>query len=129
MKIIEECESIGHFLSLTDDQLTIGSINEMPEHLLNELKANKQLVIDSLKRDKRMKAIGATVGIPGEAYIWSLSPYSYLLLEKVNSRWELYRMNHFRGRDTTKSIASGTSFKYVYGQAKRYTSYHLEKRS
>ncbi|RSK30973.1 hypothetical protein [Bhargavaea beijingensis] len=130
MNTIHRAESMGHFLQVEGGQLTVEKAAEIPADLLQELQEKKTAVMEALERDKKMKRIGATIGIPGEIYTWSLSPYSSIFVERARDRWELYRMNHYANRPPyIKVIAAGTTFKYIRGEAKRYIEYLSKDKS
>ena len=83
------------------------------------------------RRDKKAKASGFMIGIPGEVYMLSVSKTNTVYIEKIGEQWQAWRETYPGGRQQTvneKTIAKGRMFEYVLLKARGYFDYIESKR-
>lgn len=124
--LISKSNSMGHQLEEESGHIKIENAASLPDDLKAELIQHKAELVESLKRDKQIRSIGAQIGIPGILYAWTVSHSSAAYMEETATGWIAYRESYVPGKrkaNSYKVICEGNTFDYVFTQYEKYIGY------
>lgn len=132
IRLILECDRLGHSLTMVGDNIRVENIAQLPEGFKNKIMQNKPMIIEALKKDCAARSAGLIIGKSGLLYMWTVSHSSTAFMEYTGEQWEVWRETYRPGSkkaNNVKTIVQGDTFDYVLVEFKKYIDYVSRKRS
>ncbi|WP_147535652.1 hypothetical protein [Bacillus marasmi] len=125
-KLMERVEAFGCELSLEGEQLRIKHGKRLSGLLKEQIKQNKQALIEILNRDQVARANHFLIGLRGTLYFKSVSKQSVVYIEQINDKWRAWRETYQSNSERSvshKVIFEDAIFNYVLLRSKGYFDY------
>ncbi len=129
--IIQSVERLGAELLPDDGYIRIKKGKYLSDSITASIADHKREILAILEMDSQAKQAGFIITIPGELYTVTLSNISSVYIEHIENRWEAWRETHYshqRKAASSKIIATGDTFDFVFLKVKQYLDYIIKKR-